>query len=915
MRVEFEMLGPLVVRSEGAALALGGGRQRALLGLLLVHANEVMPRDRIVDELWPDSEPAAATRSLHVYVSSLRKALGAGAAVLVTRPPGYALEAPPEAIDARRFERLAADGRAALADGDAEQAAACLRTALGLWRGDVLADIADERFAALEAARLADLRLAALEDLLAAELALGRHEHALPQLETLVAAEPLRERLRAQLMLALYRSGRQAEALEVYRQTRRLLVEELGIEPGIELRRLEQAILAQSPEIAPPPKPRRALPTPPSSMIGRDDELATLTGLLLRDDVRLVTLTGPGGVGKTRLALEAARQLDDRLAGGACFVDVASVRSASLLLPAVARALAVVPEPDEAEVDAIARVLHRQPTLLVLDNLEQVVDAAPRIADLLAAAPSAIVLATSRAALRLLSEHEHPVPPLRGDDSVALFCRRARAVQPSFEPSAAIEEICARLEGLPLAIELAAARTRVLPPDLLLERLEHRLPMLVGGARDLPERQRTLEATIAWSFELLEPEDRVAFARFSVFADGSRLEAAEAVCETTVDVLERLADNSLLRIADGRIAMLETIREFAAARLAESPDEQRVRHRHLAWFVALAVAAEPELPGTRQTEWFDRLQVDQANIRAAIRYALAVGRGDDALTAAAALRHFWWIRAHYGVGRRLLEDALAAAGEADPALRERALTGVGILAAEQGDFAAAAEAFGEALVLARAQGDTGRTAVTLANLGNIAFFQGDVRSAREAYVEGLRLARDTGALRRVATLSENLGLLELAEGNLDLAVTMIENAIDAARSAGDFHELAACLRSIGRVRFARGELEAAEAHFLESLELVRRIGDQRSLADWLEGWARGCIARGEPARCLLLLGAADALREAIGAARAPDYRRWYDELLASAASALTAETVESSLTAGRLLTPDAAVVEALGGID
>ena len=182
MRVEFEMLGPLVVRSEGAALALGGGRQRALLGLLLVHANEVMPRDRIVDELWPDSEPAAATRSLHVYVSSLRKALGAGAAVLVTRPPGYALEAPPEAIDARRFERLAADGRAALADGDAEQAAACLRTALGLWRGDVLADIADERFAALEAARLADLRLAALEDLLAAELALGRHEHALPQL-------------------------------------------------------------------------------------------------------------------------------------------------------------------------------------------------------------------------------------------------------------------------------------------------------------------------------------------------------------------------------------------------------------------------------------------------------------------------------------------------------------------------------------------------------------------------------------------------------------------------------------------------------------------------------------------------------------------------------------------------------------
>jgi predicted ATPase/DNA-binding SARP family transcriptional activator len=909
--VEFELLGPLAVRSEGVALPLGGGRQRALLGLLLVHANEVVPSDRIVDELWPDAEPDAATRSLHVYVSSLRKALGAGSSVLVTRSPGYVLEAPPEAIDARRFERLAADGGAALAAGDADRAAVLLRAALDLWRGTVLADVAGERFATLEAARLEDLRVAALEDLLAAEVALGRHEQALPQLERLVAAEPLRERPRAQLMLALYRSGRQAEALEVYRQTRRLLVDELGIEPGAELRRLEQAILAQAPEIAPPSKSHHGLPAPPSRLVGREDELEELTALLLREDVRLVTLTGPGGVGKTRLAIEAALRLDDRLTGGSFFVDVAFVRSAALLLPTVARTLSVVPEPGESDIDAIARLLRRRPTLLVLDNLEQVVEGAPLIADLLAAAPSATVLATSRVTLRLQAEHEHAVPPLRADDSVALFCRRAKAVQPSFRPSPAIAEICARLEGLPLAIELAAARTRVLRPEVLLERLERRLPMLVGGARDLPERQRTLEATIAWSYELLAPDERAALLRFSVFVEGSSLEAAEDLCESPIEVLEALVDNSLVRVADGRFVMLDTIREYAAARLSESPDEERVRARHLAWFRALAESAEPELPGERQLEWLARLQDDQANLRAAIGYALSSGRGDDALATAAALRHFWWVRAHYAVGRRLLEDALAAAGQGNPSLRERGLTGVGILAAEQGDLAAASDAFEEALALARAEGDRGRVAAGLANLGNIAYFQGDVARAREAYLEGLELARETGAFRRLATLSENLGLLELSAGNFDGALARIEEAIDAARSAGDLHELAACLRSMGRVCFARGELETAESHFLESLELVRSMHDQRSLADWLEGWATGCSARGDHTRCVLLLGAADALREAISAARAPDYRRWYDELLAAAASVLPADALASALADGRLLTAEAAVVEAL----
>jgi predicted ATPase/DNA-binding SARP family transcriptional activator len=908
--VEFEMLGPLAVRSDGTPLSLGGERQRALLGLLLVHANEVVPRHRIADELWPDADPEAALRSLHVAVSSLRKALGDGAAALVTRAPGYVLEVPVENVDARRFERLAGEGRSALAAEASDRAATLLREALGLWRGDVLADLADARFASAEAARLAELRIGAREDLLAADVAGGRHEEALPELEKLVAEEPLRERPRAQLMLALYRAGRQAEALEVYRETRRLFVDELGIEPGAELRKLEQAILAQAPELASPARPRRALPAPAGAIVGREEELREVGDLLLRDDVRLVTLTGPGGVGKTRLALEVARELDGRLAGGAIFVDVASVRQAAMVLPTIARAMSVVPEAGETDADAIARMLRREPMLLVLDNLEQVVEAAPLIADLLSAAPEATVLATSRASLRLLSEHEHPVPPLEADDSIALFCRRAEAVQPAFEPTAAVAEICAQLEGLPLAIELAAARTRVLQPDLLLERLERRLPILVGGARDLPERQRTLEATIAWSYELLAPEERDAFARFSVFVGSSTVSAAEDVCESTVDVLEALIDNSLVRVVDGRLSMLETIREYAAARLAESPDERRARDRHLAWFAALVLAAEPELFGENQAEWFARLQDDHANVRAAIAYALATDRGEEALALAAALRHFWWVRAHYGVGQRLLEESLAAATDAGSALRERALTGVGILAAEQGDFDAAADAFEQALVLARTGPDRTRVATALTNLGNIAYFRGEVERARDAYVEGLELARDNDDLRRVATLSENLGLLELGAGNLDRAVTMLENAIEAARTSGDAHALAACLRSIGRVQIARGEIESAEAHFLESLELVRQLGDERSLADWLEGWAGRCVARDDVERAVVLLGAADALRETIGAARPPDYRRWYDELLAAAAKTLPSETVEASLAAGRALTAEAAVTEA-----
>src|SRR2546425_2907919 len=482
--MEYRVLGPLEVRDGERSLPLAGAKQRALLALLLVKANHVVSRERLIDELWGEQPPETAVQSLQVYVSRLRKLLPPD--TLVTRPPGYLLEVASDELDLQRFERLLADGHEALAQGDPERASAVLHEALALWRGPALAEFAFEPFAQAEIGRLEDLRLAAVEERIEADLALGRHADLIGELEALIAENPHRERLRGELMLALYRSGRQAEALEAYQAARRALVEELGIDPGSALEQLQRQILNQDPALALEPRPpvlkQTNLPVAPNALIGRERELAEAAALLRRADVRLLTLVGPGGTGKTRQALQLAADAVEEFDHGVFWVSLATVHDPALVEPTIAQTVGAK--------DGLAEKLAGKRALLLLDNFEHVAEAALALASLLADAPDVKLLVTSREPLHLAGEREFPVPPLREPEAVALFVERAYTA----EPDDVSADICRRLDCLPLAVELAAARTKVLTPPALLARLERPLPLLTGGPPDAPQPQRTLPA-------------------------------------------------------------------------------------------------------------------------------------------------------------------------------------------------------------------------------------------------------------------------------------------------------------------------------------------------------------------------------------------------------------------------------------
>jgi DNA-binding SARP family transcriptional activator len=497
-RLEFRLLGPLEVEQNGRVLAVGGRRQRALLAVLLLHANTVVPRDRLIDALWGESPPETAANALQVAVHALRKLLGADR--IVTRGRGYLLCVEAGELDVERFGALCERARTEPPGAAAET----LREALALWSGPALSDLGEAPFAAVESARLEELHLAAFEERIAADLALGRHGELVPELDALVAAHPYRERLRREHMLALYRSGRQAEALEVYQEARRTLVGELGIEPGHELQALEQAILRQDAALAlPAARMKSNIPAPLTPLVGRRLELAALTSLVRSREARLLTLTGPGGTGKTRLAVESAWELISDFADGVCFVDLAAIADPELVATQILGSLEVDEQPGRPVEKTLKEALRGRQLLLVLDKFEGVAAAGPLVTELLAAAPGLKALVTSRVVLNLYGEHEYPVPPLALPDiehdgverlarseAVELFAARARAVRPTFRLTAAnvrvLAAICVALDGLPLAIELAAARTRELAPEAMLERLEQRLELLTAGPRDAP---------------------------------------------------------------------------------------------------------------------------------------------------------------------------------------------------------------------------------------------------------------------------------------------------------------------------------------------------------------------------------------------------------------------------------------------
>jgi len=901
----FSLLGPLTAAVDGTPIELGGQKRRALLAALLLKADEVVTRDELIDALWGEDPPDTARNTLQVYVSQLRKLLPEG--LLETTPAGYRLAIDPGAVDLFEFERLTQAGRSALTIGDAAGAAETLRRALDLWRGSPT-DLPQ-----LEALRLEELRLTALEDRTDAELALGRHVQLVGELERLVAEQPLRERVRGQLMLALYRSGRQADALAVYQRARRTLVEELGIEPGESLRKLERAILEQDPALnVHPAATARRIPTPPTPLLGRERELDALADLVRSSTTRLLTLTGIGGIGKTRLALELVRRLAPEFQHGACVATLANVRDPAHVTRAILEALEL-PETASPPDEQLAAGLRDSELLLLVDNFEQVLPAAASIARLLDATPKLKILVTSRAPLRIAAEREYAVPPLADEEAAELFISRAQAANASFDLSeqnaAAVAELCARLEGLPLAIELAAARTKLLSPSTLLTRLTNRLALLTGGRRDAPQHQQTLRMTFDWSYDLLEPDAQQLFARLGVFSGGWTLGAAEEICDATLEELGTLVDESLVRRREERFSMLEIVREYARERLGDDAD---LRRRHLAYFVALAREAEPELTDGDQPTWFARIEDELHNIREALSFALETGDASAALQLVVGIRRFWQIHGHLAEGRDALAAALALTPDEPSELRSQALNMAGILAGEQGDFDAARASFNAALDDARAVGATRAISSTLVNLGNLAFFGGNLEAASELYRESIEHFRSLGDLRGEALANENLGLMALTADDIPQAVTWLTAAVDLARVGGDDREISAASRSLAAALLEFEKAAEAEDLLEESLDVARRLGDAHGIAVSLETFAGLAATAGEAERAATLFGASDAVRSAIGAQRQPDNQILYERWLARTLARLDTNAYSRRYEDGRGLTADEACALALG---
>jgi predicted ATPase/DNA-binding SARP family transcriptional activator len=1052
--MEFRILGPLEVLDEDRAVILGGSKQRALLALFLVHANETLTTDRLIDELWGErpAETAAKTaKTVQMQVSRLRAALGAdaGNGLIVTRQRGYQLRITAEQLDALRFERLGADGRTALAAGHPRSAVELLEEALSLWRDTPLTDLADEPFARNERGRLEDLRAEVLEQLIEAKLLLGRHAEVISQLEALIAEHPFRERLRAQLMLALYRCERQADALQAYQAARLAMVEELGIEPGERLRELERQILAQDPALAAPATPvpddearpslgrgdlptgvvtfmltdiegssrlwdadpqamfaalklhnelvarlvnehhgrllkekgegdstmsafRRAsdaataavalqqalaeapwppgfelrvrialhtaeayeyagdywgpelnraarmrslieggvtvlseatamlvreglpgdmelvdlgshqlrdlgrpenvfqlrpagsplaalpgaipppggLPAPLTETLGRTADCEAVSTLLRQDPVRLVTLTGPGGVGKTQLALEVGRRLSADFPDGTWFVSLAATARPEHVASAIAQALGTTTQRSETPKAAIERFLAQKRALMVVDNFEHVVQAAALVNDLLAACPTLTVLVTSREALRIEGEQRYPVAPLQlppeapGPAEVeeaaagALFVARARSHNRAFRltlaNAGAVADICRRLDGLPLAIELAAARMSLIDAEQLNTRLAQALDVLGSGPRDAPDRQRTLRATIDWSHHLLSASEAEAYARFAVFAGGATVDAAQDVMRAELDDLQGLVDKQLLLRrpgpnAESRLVMLETVHEYASERLEADPAAAQTHRQHALYYKGLAERVERELFTARQAAALDELDAEVSNFRAALDWSLEADP-TSALALVGPLSRFWEIRGRYVEGLEWIEAALkSAGGEAPIEDRARAQRGkVRLLGAEGSGYdrkeargMARAEA-NEALALSRRAGDPAGIAEALISL-----------SVLDAAESG-RVAKEA---MRVACKADDDWLVGMAVSECVRALPPRQAATELARAGAALHkdvpelkdDAARLLASEGERACARGDMHTAEKLLTRAQSLLPDGEDKREV--------------------------------------------------------------------------------------
>lgn len=863
---------------------------RALLLLLLASPGNRLSRDRITDLLWPDVAPESALTALRVALHALRRVLepdlkvGRDSAYVQSRATIISIRPDVELwIDVVEFESALSE---ASTTAPAERPVK-LREALALYGGDLLADDPDAEWTVARRERLRQAWRRASLDL--AELERGQCPLAsVPVLERLLSADPADEGAHRALMRALVAAGRRDEALLQHARCVAALRDDLDAVPDAETEALVAEIRSTSCFQSIPRTstgPARAfdnLPAPPTPLIGRDRELQTLQDLLLDPRIRLVTVTGPGGIGKTRLALEAARLAADDVADGVCFVSLAAIRDPQLVLPAVARALETEEISGRLTLEILGQALREQELLLVLDNFEQVIGAATDIGALLASCSRLTVLATSRQPLGLRGEHVVATSPLavphmgprasrdhlRASSvtrygAVALFAERARSVQPGFvltdANAAVVVSLCARLDGLPLAIELAAARSRHLLPSELLTLLERRLPLLTDGARDLPERQRTLWDAIAWSHDLLGSEEQALFRRLSVFVGGFSLEAASSICTASGDVASgvwALADKSMVEREDGldadssRFRMLETIREFAMVKLDASGEKDTIRGRHADFLLKLVEKAEPHLHQKDQISWLDRLETEHDNLRSALGWAYERQESRVVLTLSGLLSDFWRMRGLLSEGQFWTERALGLAGDVPSQWRALCLRGAGILAQAQGESDQAVSRLTEALNDWRALGERRRTGETLGLLGEIERTRGDYPKALELNEEALKLFEAIDDRPGIADTLNRLGLIATDRGEYTNARGLYERSGALYEARADRYGSARVLNNLGVIGFWQEDYYRAAALFEESLVLWRALGDRPHTAVALANLGEALRADGDIDRAM-----------------------------------------------------------------